>query len=165
MFSMRCMSGHLQAYLHKLCLNFRLPWYWALCCIDVNSVGLMQSASCANHLLISICDECQCDPGVPCNPLTFTSTIHAWSGVHFTKTEWAQNRAKGSYYCEPSYHYELTFRMCISQNYELINYEPVGLIIFMSTMVVLILLLVAHKLKQKCIFVAYFEWILTSISI
>ena len=31
--------------------------------------------------------------------------------------------------------------MCISQYYELINYEPFGLIIFVSTMGVLILLL------------------------
>ena len=61
--------------------------------------------------------------------------------------------------------YELTFKMCISQNYGLINYEPFGLIIFVSTMGVLILLLWAHNSKQKSIFVEYLEWILTSIAI
>ena len=35
----------------------------------------------------------------------------------------------------------------------------------LSTMGALILLLWAHKLKQKCIFVAYLQWIPTSISI
>ena len=39
--------------------------------------------------------------------------------------------------------------MSVSQNYELINYEPFGLIIFVSTMGVLILLSWAHRLTQQ----------------
>ena len=64
-------------------------------------------------------------------------TVRLWNFAIFvdvTKTQWAHNRAEGSLYCKHHHHHlELTFKMCVSQNYELINYEIFGLIRFVIT--------------------------------